>query len=462
MAVVGLVKTPESAVDLWFVPREGVGTLMRSEESYELRNATLAPDFREDLYAQLITLSLRAVSSVADSDKQRRLVFANTLETLAEKLNALINTAHSDDALDRPALWEALATTLVTLGEHTLLNVGNRQRGAEQLRKAIDASHKALENQSQPRPLEHLVNTKSNLARALSILGDVENDTKRLSEAIDVYKQVLAVVTRDWDPTTWAMTRVRLGHALTIIGDREANPTYLQQAIAIFNEVLSVVTRDRDPGTWAATQGGLGNAFMILGERGTDTDLLEQAVDCVNLALAVYTREQTPIHWAAEQTTLGKALSVLGERRNDPELQREADVAFKAALEVRSRDHVPALSAESQRARSISSVPQALATGDVGRLKQVVADLNTVLIEYGNERASMNWARTQNDLGAVLLKLGEKENDAEHFEQAVAALSAALDLRTLEHATIDWAPDAKQPRCRVPRTGTTRNRHRSS
>ena len=38
----------------------------------------------------------------------------------------------------------------------------------------------------------------------------------------------------------------------------------------------------------------------------------------------------------------------------------------------------------------------------------------------------MDWARTQNNLGTALLRLGQRENDTTRLQQAVAAYDAAL------------------------------------
>ena len=57
LAVVGLVKKPGEALSLWFVPREGDGTLPRADRPYELENVTLQEEFHEDLRAQLAAVA---------------------------------------------------------------------------------------------------------------------------------------------------------------------------------------------------------------------------------------------------------------------------------------------------------------------------------------------------------------------------------------------------------------------
>ena len=71
LAVVGLVKESGKALSLWFVPRSGEGTLRRGDESYELDNATLGPDFHDDLRAELTSVALVAVAPLAETRNTR-------------------------------------------------------------------------------------------------------------------------------------------------------------------------------------------------------------------------------------------------------------------------------------------------------------------------------------------------------------------------------------------------------
>ena len=47
---------------------------------------------------------------------------------------------------------------------------------------------------------------------------------------------------------------------------------------------------------------------------------------------------------------------------------------------------------------------------------------------YTRERVPLQWATTQNNLGAALRTLGERESGTERLEQAVAALRGALEV----------------------------------
>ena len=50
----------------------------------------------------------------------------------------------------------------------------------------------------------------------------------------------------------------------------------------------------------------------------------------------------------------------------------------------------------------------------------------------------LDWATTQNNLGAALSLLGEREGGTERLERAVVAFRAALEERTHERVPLDW------------------------
>jgi tetratricopeptide (TPR) repeat protein len=51
----------------------------------------------------------------------------------------------------------------------------------------------------------------------------------------------------------------------------------------------------------------------------------------------------------------------------------------------------------------------------------------------------LDWAMTQNNLGAALRALGERESGTARLEEAVAAYRAALEEWTRARVPLDWA-----------------------
>ena len=227
---------------------------------------------------------------------------------------------------------------------------------------------------------------------------------RRLSEAVEAYRQALTVRTRDDLPQDWAMTQNNLGLALTDLGERLGGPEGLRrlsEAVEAYRQALTVCTRDDLPQDWARTQNNLGNALADLGERlGGPEGLrrLSEAVEAYRQALTVRKRDDLPQDWAMTQNNLGNALWGLGERQGGPEgLRRlsEAVEAYRQALTVRTRDDLP-----------------------------------------------QDWAMTQNNLGTALWALGERLGGPEglrRLSEAVEAYRQALTVRTRDDLPQDWA-----------------------
>jgi tetratricopeptide (TPR) repeat protein len=73
------------------------------------------------------------------------------------------------------------------------------------------------------------------------------------------------------------------------------------------------------------------------------------------------------------------------------------------------------------------------------RLEEAVAAYRAALEERTCERAPLDWATMQNNLGNALQTLGEQESGTARLEEAVAAYRAALQERTRDRVPRGWA-----------------------
>ena len=388
LAVVGSVKDPGKALSLWFVPREGDGTLRRGDlPPYELNKATLGPDFHDDFRTELTSAALVAVAPLPETETRGR-VLEKGLRDATEKLATLLKKPGAIGPERRAHLQLSLGSALLTLGE--------LESDAEYLKQAIAAYRAAL----QELPREHVpldwAGTQNNLGNALGILGELESDAEHLEQAVAAYRAALQELPREHVPRDWARTQNNFGNVLLVLGELESDAEYLKQAVAAYRAALQELTRERVPLDWATTQNNLGNVLQILGKRECDAEYLKQAIAAYRAALQELTRERVPVAWARTQKNLGSALQVLGARESDAEYLKQAIAACRAALQELPREHVP-----------------------------------------------RDWARTQNNLGNALATLGKLESGTEHLEQAVAAYRAALQELPREHVPRDWARTQK-------------------
>ena len=77
--------------------------------------------------------------------------------------------------------------------------------------------------------------------------------------------------------------------------------------------------------------------------------------------------------------------------------------------------------------------------GDNDALLSAIDRYNRLLHLTPGERVPLHWASTQNDLGNVLLALGQRESGTARLEAAIIAYREALKEWTRERAPLDWA-----------------------
>ena len=149
-------------------------------------------------------------------------------------------------------------------------------------------------------------------------------------------------------------------------------------------------------------------------------------------------RRNSPVKYR-EVPTEQSALQTLGKRESGTERLEQAVAAYRAAIEELTRERVPLDWAMTQN--NLGAALQTLGGRESGteRLEQAVAAYRAALEEYTRERVPLRWAATQNNLGAALHALGGRESGTERLEQAVAAYRAALEERTRERVPLRWA-----------------------
>jgi tetratricopeptide (TPR) repeat protein len=111
---------------------------------------------------------------------------------------------------------------------------------------------------------------------------------------------------------------------------------------------------------------------------------------------------------------------------------------FKAAAELVTRDTTEL------RVSYLNSYAWALGEygcirGDNAVLAQAVDVYQTTLRQIVREQLPIMWAKTQNELGLVLMKLGERETGKARLQEAEAAVREALKERTRERTPREWA-----------------------
>ena len=211
-------------------------------------------------------------------------------------------------------LW-SVAEFNLSLALYTLWKQGN---DVAHLKHAVEALAAALQaGAADGEDTPNRGAKQHELGDWLATLGQLENSTERLEQAVAAYRAALEEHTREKVPLAWAQTQCNLGSTLLALGRREAGTRRMREARQVLRAALEEGTRDRAPFMWAMVQSLLGRVLLELGRREHNAELVEQAVEAFGEALRERNREEVALDWEQIDADLSLA-------RWTVELEREA------------------------------------------------------------------------------------------------------------------------------------------
>src|SRR5258708_1414611 len=133
------------------------------------------------------------------------------------------------------------------------------------------------------------------------------------------------------------------------------------------------------------------------------------------------------------------ALMSQGSQFGDNAAAASGITRYRKLLEMKSRERAPLDWAETQNNLGNSLTRLGARESGTTRLEEAVDAYRAALSERTRERVPLQWAETQNNLGLALWRLGERESGTARLEQAVEAYRAALTERVRERVPPQWA-----------------------
>jgi hypothetical protein len=148
------------------------------------------------------------------------------------------------------------------------------------------------------------------------------------------FREALQEVRREQAPRDWAMIRTKLANVLAALGERDEGTERLEQAVAAFREIAAALGRDGDPLDRATLQVSIGNASQVLAERADAPTRLRDAVAAFREALRIYTGIDAPGGRVMARVLLGNALVALGSREDGTDGTKGLDEAVALCLDA--------------------------------------------------------------------------------------------------------------------------------
>jgi tetratricopeptide (TPR) repeat protein len=133
------------------------------------------------------------------------------------------------------------------------------------------------------------------------------------------------------------------------------------------------------------------------------------------------------------------AFYLQGEEFGDNGALLLAIEGFKLVLEMTPRERAPLVWAATQNNLGTVLSRVGERQGGTTKLEEAVVAYREALQELARDRVPLEWAMTQNNLGAALYLLGERESGTAKLAEAVVTYREALKERTREQVPLDWA-----------------------
>jgi tetratricopeptide (TPR) repeat protein len=182
----------------------------------------------------------------------------------------------------------------------------------------------------------------------------------------------------------------------------------------------------------AASAGARGDAAMLHFAHREAANHYEKAADIATPLGDVDERCRWLTHRA-------NALFVQGDDFGDNDALEEAIAGYRLCLGLRPRDRAPLDWAMAQNNLGNTLFRLGERERGTGRLEEAVAAYRAALEVWTRDRVPLGWATAQNNFGVALSRLGERESGTARLEEAVAAYRTALEEGTRERAPLDWA-----------------------
>ena len=446
LAIVGSANVPtddaprDVKFSLWFVPREGKGTLhYGNQRRYKLDDGILGvKDFHFDLREQLELFAWTAVAPAVNDHDQGR-VLDSRLTPVVARIQSFLER---DSLLTQPQR----ADFQLTLGR-ALLVLGHRAGDVQRLADATTAFREALSGYSTSDTTRHDLSAEQgsetcdrpcrtrHLAATLGVMGRWKGEMAPLEEAIALFDQQAQLYTRDTAPLDWANTQHNLGATRLALGDIGCSVDLVARGLHALTEAADIYRLKGRLPDLAMAQHNRGVALLLSGVYGRDPVPLTEALESLAQAAETYRVEQMPLSWANAETDRSIVLTVRGSFERDTTYINEAVTTLDRVLADASVHEAPEVLGRATLMRGAALLTLGELTADESSVREAVEAFNVVLDADIRAKKPWTWARAQSNRGDALAALG----DVSSLTKAVAAYRLSLEETSRDDEPALWA-----------------------
>ena len=247
-------------------------------------------------------------------------------------------------------------------------------------------------------------------------------DNQSLEQAIHHYKEVAPenTDTPEEDKTASSTTTPYHYSHTQNTGHSQLGLNTLESMKQAFDSVLTESSEE------LITLESLASVLAAIGQHKSDAELLNQSVDTFNKALELHDSKETPEEWATTQKNLANVLLVLAQLESKSKWFKASEEANLSALTVFTRETSPNEWASIMHTLGITfHLHGKLLNGNRVFQKSVVAYKNAIS-KLEIEDNPVDRSMTNNNRGAVLQHMAEREENAERMEEAIRAFEQSL------------------------------------
>lgn len=230
-----------------------------------------------------------------------------------------------------PFVWSSAKNNL----GHAFLTLTLDQLSHDSLRQLSKEIKDRLEDCNRDDSLEQWIALQTDLAAVHHTLGqrDPVDTVSNFNRAMDAYKSLLPVVTRQESPFEWALLLHNIAGVFQGLGEHSEGARSLERSVSAYDNALLVRTSSKAPMEWALTQNNVAVSMQLLGVIKQDADILKEAINAYDNANQMLTASEQPMAWLINTGNLGTARLILAEETKDIEIARQAVNNFSDIVE---------------------------------------------------------------------------------------------------------------------------------